>query len=138
MTTVPLPDLERLNCLYTAGFRDAFLDSALHKIVECQAARDEADLQRVTQHLRELEVSMAYRPMVLSSNTRPTPPTSRSGAPAVKCVNALCNASTSCKLTGPMTESICLAYSNVNWSDHVSLAPDEGAELNSSSIIPKN
>ncbi len=55
MTTVPLPDLERLNRLYTTGFRDAFLDSALHKIVERQAARDEADLQRVTQHLRELE-----------------------------------------------------------------------------------
>jgi hypothetical protein len=56
MTITPLPDLERLNRLYTAGFRDAFLDSALHKIVERQAARDEADLQRVTRHLREFEV----------------------------------------------------------------------------------
>jgi hypothetical protein len=55
MTTMLLPDLERLNWLYAAGFRDAFLDSALRKIVERQAARDEADLQRVTQHLRELE-----------------------------------------------------------------------------------
>ena len=55
MTAMPLPDLERLNRLYTAGFRDAFLDSALHKIVERQAARDDADLQRVIQHLRELE-----------------------------------------------------------------------------------
>lgn len=55
MTTVPLADLERLNRLYTAGFRDAFLDSALHKIVERQAVRDAADLQRVTRHLREFE-----------------------------------------------------------------------------------
>ena len=55
MTTVSLPDIERLNRLCTTGFRDAFLDSALHKIVGCPTARDEADLQRVTQHLRELE-----------------------------------------------------------------------------------
>jgi hypothetical protein len=55
MAATPLPDLERLNRLYTAGFRDPFLDSALHKIVQHQTTRDEADLRRITQHLQEFE-----------------------------------------------------------------------------------
>lgn len=48
-------DLERLNRLYTAGFHDAFLDTALHKIIERQKARDAADLQQIAQHLSEFE-----------------------------------------------------------------------------------
>ena len=51
----PSYDLGRLTALYTAGFRDAFLDSALHKIVDRQITRDESDLAKVSGVLAEFE-----------------------------------------------------------------------------------
>jgi hypothetical protein len=48
-------DVERLKQLYTAGFHDAFLDSALRKIIDRQTARDEADLQQVNKVLAQFE-----------------------------------------------------------------------------------
>jgi hypothetical protein len=51
----PSHDLDRLTALYTAGFRDSFLDSALHKIVDRQITRDESDLAKVSSVLAEFE-----------------------------------------------------------------------------------
>lgn len=53
--TSTLQDLERLRQLYNAGFQDAFLDSALRKVIARQIARDEADLRRVEEALAEFE-----------------------------------------------------------------------------------
>jgi hypothetical protein len=50
-----LRDLDRLKQLYTAGFQDTFLDSALRKIIDSQIARDEADLRRVNEALEQFE-----------------------------------------------------------------------------------
>ena len=50
-----LHDLDRLRQLYTAGFHDTFLDSALRKIIDSQIARDEADLRRVNEALAQFE-----------------------------------------------------------------------------------
>jgi hypothetical protein len=54
-TPVVSYDLERLQRSYRAGFHDPFLDTALHKIVDYQMTRDEADLQRVEEALAEFE-----------------------------------------------------------------------------------
>ncbi len=48
-------DLKRLEQLYTEGFRDTFLDTALRKVVARQIARDEADLTRVDMELARFE-----------------------------------------------------------------------------------
>jgi len=48
-------DLDRLTALYTAGFRDSFLDNALHKIVDRQITRDDSDLAKVSKVLTEFE-----------------------------------------------------------------------------------
>ena len=48
-------NLDRLKQLYTAGFHDAFLDSALRKVIERQIARDETDLRRVNEMLAQFE-----------------------------------------------------------------------------------
>jgi hypothetical protein len=53
--SAPFYDLSRLTALYTAGFHDTFLDTALHKIVDRQTARDEADLAKVNSVLLEFE-----------------------------------------------------------------------------------
>ncbi|MEW5718176.1 MAG: hypothetical protein AB1817_06100 [Chloroflexota bacterium] len=53
--TVTFQDLTRLEQLYTAGFHDTFLDNALRKIIARQIARDEADLQRITESLTQFE-----------------------------------------------------------------------------------
>ncbi len=52
---VSLPELRQLEQLYSAGFQDAFLDSALRKILNRQTVRDEADLSRVNAMLAEFE-----------------------------------------------------------------------------------
>jgi hypothetical protein len=54
-TPLVLGDLERINQLYAAGLRDPFLDTALHKIIAHQIARDEADLTRVNAELARFE-----------------------------------------------------------------------------------
>ena len=54
-TSVVAHDIERLEQLYRAGFHDPFLDKALHKIIDHQVSRDEADLQRVEEALAEFE-----------------------------------------------------------------------------------
>ena len=48
-------NLERIRQLYTAGFSDTFLDNALHRIVDRQVARDQADLKRVNGVLERFE-----------------------------------------------------------------------------------
>jgi hypothetical protein len=50
-----LEELDRLKQLYAAGFQDAFLENALHKVIERQVARDEADLQRINAALAGFE-----------------------------------------------------------------------------------
>ncbi len=50
-----LDELDRLKQLYVTGFQDAFLENALHKVIERQVARDEADLQHVNEVLAEFE-----------------------------------------------------------------------------------
>jgi hypothetical protein len=54
-TLVTVHDLERLKQLYTEGFYDRFLDSALRKIIDRQIARDEADLKRLNEVLAQFE-----------------------------------------------------------------------------------
>ena len=54
-TSAVAHDIERLERLYRAGFHDPFLDKALHKIIDHQVTRDEADLQRVDEALAEFE-----------------------------------------------------------------------------------
>ncbi len=53
--SAPLRNLERLKQLYTAGFHNTFLNSALDKIIDRQITRDEADLQRVNKVLTQFE-----------------------------------------------------------------------------------
>lgn len=56
MTTfTPSHDLECLQQLYSAGFHDSLLDNALHKIIDHQIARDEADVQRIQEVLVQFE-----------------------------------------------------------------------------------
>ncbi|MBN1890133.1 MAG: hypothetical protein JW850_19200 [Thermoflexales bacterium] len=50
-----LTNVRRLERLYVAGFHDTFLDTALHKVIEHQIARDEADLARVEASLAQFE-----------------------------------------------------------------------------------
>jgi len=50
-----LEELDRLKQLYAAGFQDAFLENALHKVIERQVARDEADLRRINEALAQFE-----------------------------------------------------------------------------------
>ena len=52
---ITLNEIERLKQLYTAGFHDTFLNNALHKIIERQIDRDEADLRHVNETLRQFE-----------------------------------------------------------------------------------
>jgi len=47
--------LSNLQELYATGFQDAFLDNALHKIVERQIERDENDLARIRADLAQFE-----------------------------------------------------------------------------------
>lgn len=55
--------LSNLQELYATGFQDAFLDNALHKIVDRQIERDESDLARIqvdqAQFERDYEMSSA-------------------------------------------------------------------------------
>ena len=53
--SVTVNDIERLERLYATGFKDAFLDQALRKVLERQIARDEADLARVRAAMSEFE-----------------------------------------------------------------------------------
>lgn len=50
-----LEELDRLKQLYVSGFQDAFLENALHKVIERQIARDEADLQRINGVIAQFE-----------------------------------------------------------------------------------
>lgn len=50
-----LQDVERLRELYTAGLHDAFLDSALRKIIDRQITHDEANLKRINKVLTQFE-----------------------------------------------------------------------------------
>ena len=54
-TSVAARDLERLSQLYASGFYDAFIDKALHRIVQRQIERDEADLQQMDRELAVFE-----------------------------------------------------------------------------------
>jgi len=47
--------LSNLQKLYATGFQDAFLDNALHKIVERQIERDESDLARIQTDLAQFK-----------------------------------------------------------------------------------
>lgn len=55
MTVIPLQTLEKLTRFYEAGYQNPLVDQALNKILTHQITRDEADLKRVTEHLKQLE-----------------------------------------------------------------------------------
>ena len=55
MTIATPHELNRLQRLYAAGFQNSFLDTAVHKIITRQIARDEADLQRINNDLARYE-----------------------------------------------------------------------------------
>ncbi len=55
MTIATPHELNRLQKLYAAGFQNTFLDTAVHKIIARQIARDEADLQRINTDLARYE-----------------------------------------------------------------------------------
>jgi len=48
-------NLQRLERLYTLGYYDAFIDSALQRIIERQIARDELDLRQIEVELNVFE-----------------------------------------------------------------------------------
>ena len=58
--TATVSNLDRLSALYSAGFQDSFLDNALHKIVERQILRDEADLMRINATMTQFEQQYGF------------------------------------------------------------------------------
>ncbi len=56
MTTATLPyEFTRLQRLYTAGFQNRFLDTAVHKIIIHQTTCDENDLQQINYDIAQYE-----------------------------------------------------------------------------------
>ena len=55
LTTIKIPQLDRLEKFYNSGFHSSFLDHALQKILATQIARDETDLHKLNVTLKEFE-----------------------------------------------------------------------------------